>query len=485
MNEALDLLSGLVLDDGRRWGEAAAPFQWADAEAVLDLGASQPYSFLTRSRGGSKTSDLAAIVVTAMLAQAPPRVRLYGLASDLDQGRLLIDAVAGFVARTDELRGALDVGAYRVSAPRSGAVLDVLAADAPSAWGLRPWFLVVDELSAWGTTCAPRRIWEAATSAVAKLRDARLVVLTTAGDPGHWSRKVLDHALSDPLWRVHEVPGPAPWLDPERLAEQRRRLSDSLYARLFENEWVASEDRLASPDDLAACVTLAGPLPPYPDRRYVIGLDVGLKADATVAAICHAEPIAGGEDGEREIGMRVVLDRMEVWQGSRSNPVKLADVEEWLAEASRAYNYAPVRYDSWQAVGSAQRLAARGVRVDEYVFHPSSVGRLASTLLMLVRERLLDLPDDPALVDELVNLRLRETSPGVLRLDHDPDRHDDRAVALALAASALVERPIVGNLHASVGTVGVPLREVLAGTREGLYDGSGRLDTGLMYDMPT
>ncbi len=46
---------------------------------------------------------------------------------------------------------------------------------------------------------------------------------------------------------------------------------------MFENEWVASEDRLASPDDLAACVTLAGPLPPEPGRQYVIGLDVGLK----------------------------------------------------------------------------------------------------------------------------------------------------------------------------------------------------------------
>jgi phage FluMu gp28-like protein len=124
------------------------------------------------------------------------------------------------------------------------------------------------------------------------------------------------------------------------------------------------------------------------------------------------------------------------------------------------------------------------VRVEEFAFHPRSVGRLASTLLMLVREHALDLPDDTELLDELVNLRLRETSPGVLRLDHDPDRHDDRAVALALAASALVERPIVGNLHASVGAVGLPLREVLAGTREGLYDGSGRIDIGLAYDLP-
>jgi len=49
------------------------------------------------------------------------------------------------------------------------------------------------------------------------------------------------------------------------------------------------------------------------------------------------------------------------------------------------------------------------------------------------------LPDDPELIDELANLRLRETSPGVLRIDHDPDKHDDRAIALALAAHRLAQ----------------------------------------------
>jgi hypothetical protein len=37
-------------------------------------------------------------------------------------------------------------------------------------------------------------------------------------------------------------------------------------------------------------------------------------------------------------------------------------------------------------------------------------------------------------------VRLRETSPGVLRMDHDSGRHDDRAIALALACHRLVAR---------------------------------------------
>jgi hypothetical protein len=60
------------------------------------------------------------------------------------------------------------------------------------------------------------------------------------------------------------------------------------------------------------------------------------------------------------------------------------------------------------------------------------------TLHSLIRERALAIPDDEALIDELANMRLRESSPGVYRLDHDPDKHDDRAVCLALAGHWLM-----------------------------------------------
>jgi Terminase large subunit, ATPase domain len=302
VNEAVDLLYALVLEDGRRWGEAAVDVQRADAEAVLDTGSETPNHMLTRSRGYSKTSDLAGVSIPVMLVQAPARARMYGLAADRGQGQLLVDAIAGFVQRTPELRNALIVREWEVVAARSGAKLEILPADQASIWGLRPYFVVVDELAQWHATGPPERCWQAVSSAAVKVPGCRLVVLTTAGDPAHWSRRVLDDAYDDALWRVCETRGPAPWLDTKRLEGERRRLPESVYRRLFENEWVAGEDRLASPDDLRECVTLEGPLEPQPGVRYVLGLDVGLKSDATVAAVCHAE---------RNGAVRVVLDRMQ------------------------------------------------------------------------------------------------------------------------------------------------------------------------------
>ncbi len=123
-----------------------------------------------------------------------------------------------------------------------------------------------------------------------------------------------------------------------------------------------------------------------------------------------------------------------------ANPVELRLVEEWLTEAARRYNGAEIRIDPWQGIGMAQRLRSSGLRVREYTFSSQSVSRLAVTLHTMIRDHRLALPDDEALVDELGNVRLRETSPGVLRLDHDPDRHDDHAIALGLAVHTLVER---------------------------------------------
>jgi hypothetical protein len=163
MRDALVLLQALVLEDGRRWGDVAAPFQLEDARAVLEQDG-PPYSYLTRARGAAKTSDLAGIAVAAMLTQAPPGARLYGLAADRDQARLLVDSVRGYVERTPELQGRLRVDAFTARAGR-GVVLEALAADAASSWGLRPWFVVVDEIAQWrrrggrrrcGSRCRPR-----------------------------------------------------------------------------------------------------------------------------------------------------------------------------------------------------------------------------------------------------------------------------------------------------------------------------------------
>jgi phage terminase large subunit-like protein len=439
VSEALHLLMSLVLEDGRRWGEAARPFQRSDAAAVLDLSGPRRH-FHTRPRGGSKTTDLAGIGAAVLLEQAPAGSRSYAFAADRDQAGLLLDAVNGFASRTPEIAGALRVEAARVANTRTDATLSIMASDDASAWGLKPYVTIVDELAQWASTPGPRRLWRAIFSALPKVSNSRLVCLTSAGDPAHWSHGVLERALAQPdRWRVSQTLGPCPWLNEADLEEQRKELPVWEFARLHLNQWTAADDRLTSIDDLRACVTLEGPLAPDPRWGYVVAADLSTKRDTTVVAVCHLELIIDNETGA-SLGERMVMDRMITWTPHGGQRVSLPEVEEAIAQAARSFR-APLVIDPWQAVGMAQRLRERGIFVDEFVFSQQSVGRLALTLHNLIKNHALAIPDDQELIDELANVRLRETAPGVYRMDHDSDKHDDRAIALALAAQWLLQVP--------------------------------------------
>lgn len=432
---ALDVLGALVIEDGRRWAEAAADWQRADAVAVLVPESDGPrMHYLTRPRGGSKTSDVAGMSLAALIEQFPPRAQGYVFAVDADQAALLVDAAAGFVGRSG-LGGLVKVEAKRIINLRTDAAVNVLAADGGSAFGLRPYWQVADEFSQWREGANERRLWEAILSGVPKVADGRLIVVTSAGDPAHPSARVLERAKASPKWRVNEVPGPVPWISTEDLDEQRRLLTESQYARLHLNVWTAPDDRLTSVDDVRACILPgAGVRAPEPGIAYVIGLDIGVRNDRTVAAVCS---LATDDDGE----MLVVLDAMQVWAPSRDEELNFAEVEAWLIDTARAYNGAEVVFDPYAAVHLAQRLRVMRIRCHEFTFSVSGIGRIATTLYRLLREHRLDLPDDPRLVDELAHVRLRETGPGAVRIDHDSARHDDRAIALGLAAQHLLAAP--------------------------------------------
>ena len=156
--DPLALLSALVLDSGALWGETATDWQREDAAALLDHSPDAPrLHFLTRPRGGSKTTDLAAVALAALVAQAPTRSTSHAFARDRDQAALLLDALSGLVARTG-LGGLVDVGSWSVTVRESGARLAVESADAASAYGHLPFLVIADELAQWPTTRGARAL---------------------------------------------------------------------------------------------------------------------------------------------------------------------------------------------------------------------------------------------------------------------------------------------------------------------------------------
>lgn len=429
---ALTTLASLVLENGRAWGEVAASWQWADAEAVLS--GTQRLAYLTRPRGASKTTDLAGIGLAALLEQLPPMSRSYAVASDRDQAGLLLDAIAGFATRTAHIGGRVRIEAWKVTNKDTGATLEILPADAASAYGLRPHLLIVDERAAWKTTAEPERLWRALFSALPKVPTSRLVVITSAGDPAHPAGKLLARVRNDPAWYVSELPGPCQWASDADLLQQRKELPEWEYARLHLNRWVASADRLTNPDAIRQCVSLDGELEARRGVRYVVALDLGRVKDRAVMAVCHGE-----REGDQT---RVYLDKMLVWEGSRERPVDFSIVERYVRHAAHTYNRATVFFDRWQGLQMSDNLARDRIAVVEAKMSPQAISQRTLALHQLITDRMLALPDDAELLTELARVRILEPSPGVYRIDHAHGDHDDRAVALAMAGWWLLnERP--------------------------------------------
>jgi hypothetical protein len=148
MGDALELIGGLVTEEGQTWAEHAAAFQHRDAAAVCaDPGSAPRRHFIVRPRGASKTTDAAGVGLARLVEEAPRRSRSYIYAVDADQAGEVLDALGGFVATTPELAGAVEIGARTATVKATGASLTVEASDAASAWSKRPWLVIVDEFT--------------------------------------------------------------------------------------------------------------------------------------------------------------------------------------------------------------------------------------------------------------------------------------------------------------------------------------------------
>ncbi len=436
VNRALDLLCALRFDDGKRWGERAAQFQIRDATTILDPTA-PPHVFATRPRGGSKTTDFAGISVAMMLEVLPAGSRVYVIAADLDQGKILLDSVRSFARNTAILHDAFRFTHDRATASRSDSTLQILPCDHEGLWGLRPAFVVVDEIGQWPDTDRSQERFEAVATALPKL-PGRMAVITTPSAPGHWAYRLLEYARNDPLWTVHETQGPVPWISQEILESERRRLPSSQFDRLHLGVWTEPEDHLARLEDIHACVDPNLDSRPRPNTEYCIAIDLGLTHDRAVVVVAHGEldPKLG-----KDAPIRVVVDLLKVWTPEPGKPVQLQEVEDYIAITGRLYP-GRVRADFWQAAGMIQRLQRQLGRVQGITPTATTAAQSAANLTILIRSHRLTIPDDEALIGELANVRLRETTtPGAYRIDHQPGQHDDRAIALGIAALDIIEHP--------------------------------------------
>lgn len=426
------VLASLMMRDGL-WGELALDEQWEDALAVFYD--QRRRHFLLRGRGMSKSTDAAAMAISLLLTQAPPQARMYCYAADAEQAGLMIDSIAEMVDLSSLGRW-IEVGARTAVVRSTGASLAVQSSDGASALGKRPYFTILDEIGAWPDSANYRRLYAACISAVPKVPGSRLMVISTAGEPGGIGHRVFQRAEAQPkYWRVTKRPGPSPWWDEADHESMTGDLTPSDYRRLILCDWAEGDDALTSAEDITACTRAGSASLPWQRNRgsYVAALDIGTRRDLTALAVGHAE--------RREAGRVVVIDRVLWWRPSKTDRVDLAEVEEATFRLAKDYKISKLLFDRMQAEMLTANLARRGVRSDEYVFSASGVSRLAKALVTSLRDRAVELPDDEELLSELGSVRVVETGQKMLKMSNPAGTHDDVATAVGMVIQELTRQP--------------------------------------------
>jgi len=408
----------ILLEDGRPFGEVVEPWQAEDFRALDDP--RHRHAYMERPRGHSKTGDLGTEAVTELVLGRPGS-QLYCAAADEDQAALLHADVRGKFERSPILRPLVKVTRRDITVKATGSRLTVLAADAPSAYGLRPDWIAVDELAEWRR----RELWDSLWTATGKRRSCRMLVISTAG----WDRtgiawEVRQIAEREGNWYFSPRGQCASWIDPAWLEQQRRTLPAHVFVRLHESRWVEGAGAFLTSAEVERIFVEA--LPEGTGPR-AIGLDLGLARDRSALAVVRVDA---------ETGL-VVVEALVTWAPRRGERVDFQEVESEVARLAASVR-APVVFDPWQAVLMGQRLQAAGVETVEYAFTADGRRRLFGTLLDLIRTGRLRAREHEDLRRELLGLEVQETGSG-WRVDHRVGLHDDHVVAVALAIAGLMQ----------------------------------------------
>lgn len=379
------------------------------------------------SKGTSKDTDLSACILWLLAFAKRPLTCQVG-AADADQAAELRRAASGIMHANPWLSARLTIDKWLIACKDTGGTCDIIPADVTGSHGARPDLLVLNELSHIGKQEYAENLMDNAS----KVPHGVVVVATNAGHTGTWQYDWRQLAVDSDRWIVEQFAEPAPWLDPEELAEAAKRNSPTRFNRLFYGVWSPNSGDFLDPQAVEDCIVLQGPMHSRPNDNwgFILGVDLGVSHDHS--AVC----LLGTEQGSGTI----TLCDCKSWAPPAGGQIDLSQVERAIVGYHARFRLRKVVYDPYQAVMLAQSLERRGIRTEPFNFVGQNLTRLASTLLEVVNCRSLAMYRHDALLRDLARLQIVERSYGVkLESVRDQHGHADLATNLAIALPAALE----------------------------------------------
>ena len=408
------------------------------------------FAYLERPRGHSKTTDQAALVCNLLFAISRKAKGLVA-AGDAEQAGLLKEKVDGFLMMRENawLRPFVEVQATKIINPWTGSECVIMSSDAPTSYGETPDFIVCDELTHWlrgartkrgkDEVDAPQALWNSLFSSWAKRRGSLLVVIANAGTGRGkcWQWEVREMARTSPEMYFHRLEGPvASWQSPNKLALQRRGLSERAYARLWLNQWQVESGDAVDEADVRACVTMPGPhLAADPNFLYFGAIDIGVRRDHSASVVF----------GVNLVTRRPCVAQVRSWApDTATGKVDLIDVQRQVLEDAATYGATCWFFDPTQCEKSAQEMTLTGLDMREVWFRGKNCDIMATAFIEAFRDRTVDLYDHKDLIDDILKISLVPRSYGFkLEASRDQMGHADRGITMAMGL------PFASELSAS------------------------------------
>jgi phage terminase large subunit-like protein len=406
-------------------------------------------ALLGLARKNGKSTLGALIGLYGLLASSENSPEVYAAAASRDQARIVFQQAVDFIEASPKLRDWLRPQRNVILCPSNKGIFRVLASDGPLQYGLNPSTVIIDEL--WAHT-NPELYYALTTGSMAR-QNPLIVSITTAG----FDRQSICYSLYDRGQKIMRNGGvqemrrqgfyfkwyeadpglpvddettwkdanPSSWIHIPDLRREKDRLPESVFRRLFLNQWTETEDAWITPAMYDACL---GKPALVLDQPTWIAVDVGIKRDSAAILI-------GQWKGDQLVSKQIILK-------PEDHPeMGVADVRGILAQECKKFKQLrEVLYDPWSFRESAEMLLELGIPMVEFPQNAARMAPASENMYELIAEQRWVHDSDGDLREQVLNAVIAPTERGGWRISKRKSlARIDAAVSLAMMAARASE----------------------------------------------
>ncbi len=225
------------------------------------------------------------------------------------------------------------------------------------------------------------------------------------------------------------------WWTPERIEALKKKDFDS-YLNDVEAEFRDVEQSFFSSIAVDSAVRQAPlVLAPEPGKSYTAVIDPATRRNAWTLGIAETED---------NVRFRVCLAMQ--WMGSNTEPLSPNKVFAEMKPTLERYGVSTVISDQYAADAMKDIALTHGIGLTSITITPKLKIAMNQSLKVRLDAGLMELPPEPQLRDDLVNVRVRvdkHGDPKIILPETSDGRHCDYAAMLALLCGAYIEESVI------------------------------------------